>query len=272
MKNLVKHYRTTISPVDTGEIRINGIGIQERMPTSIIDRPKGMGDYLAMFFHDEMVIGADDGIQPRHRRQLVIWAPGQAQYYGNNEVRWVHSWIHLQGSHMGQCLRKTGLPTNHLIGCSPQEIDPYLEQIYAELVAMPYADATIMKNLIENWLRNLARKCLKKSVEPPIPEKFQQLRQEMDMEFSARHTIKSLAQRVHLSPSHFCCLFQKYFGQAPIDYLIEQRMNHALYLLHNRNLTISEIAQATGYNDVYCFSKQFKKRLGVSPRAMREKI
>ncbi len=47
-------------------------------------------------------------------------------------------------------------------------------------------------------------------------------------------------------------------------------MRHAAHLLANRNLTISEIALQVGYDDLFHFSKTFKKHFGASPRSYRD--
>lgn len=68
-----------------------------------------------------------------------------------------------------------------------------------------------------------------------------------------------------LSEYHFFRLFKNAFGITPQQYLIRQRVSHAKILLHTGNFSVTEAATATGFSDVYSFSKTFKKHLGVSP-------
>jgi two-component system response regulator YesN len=46
-------------------------------------------------------------------------------------------------------------------------------------------------------------------------------------------------------------------------------MREAAYLLHDRNLNVTEIARRVGYAEIFHFSKLFKKRFGRSPRETR---
>ena len=45
-----------------------------------------------------------------------------------------------------------------------------------------------------------------------------------------------------------------------------QRMAHARHLLRDVGLTVADVAQRVGYDDLYHFSKLFKKHCGISPR------
>ena len=71
-------------------------------------------------------------------------------------------------------------------------------------------------------------------------------------------------------------LFRKEFtaavGVPPGHYRIRRRMDAARHLLRAEpNLQISAIADRLGYVSVYEFSAQFKKHLGMSPRAYRQR-
>jgi iron complex transport system substrate-binding protein len=72
--------------------------------------------------------------------------------------------------------------------------------------------------------------------------------------------------------SHFSALFKAHFGTSPIDYLVRLRLRAAAYLLRDVNVSVSSAAASVGYDDLYYFSKLFKKKLGVSPRAYRKKL
>src|SRR5262249_2837442 len=67
------------------------------------------------------------------------------------------------------------------------------------------------------------------------------------------------------SPRHLSRLFQERFGQSPLDYLIQLRMEVAKRLFCTTDATIQEIADGLGYQDRYYFSRLFKKYIGQSP-------
>ncbi|MBD8068754.1 AraC family transcriptional regulator [Bacillus sp. PS06] len=72
-----------------------------------------------------------------------------------------------------------------------------------------------------------------------------------------------------LSKYHFTRLFHKAVNDTPIKYLTKIRMNQALDLLKNRDLSIEEVASAVGYTNGNYFSKVFKSVLDVTPSEYR---
>jgi len=77
--------------------------------------------------------------------------------------------------------------------------------------------------------------------------------------------LTSLASNVYLSPYHFSRIFKAHTGYSPIRYLNMHRIENAKELLADENLTFSDIAIRTGFNDPFYFSAIFKKIEGFSP-------
>jgi AraC-like DNA-binding protein len=73
------------------------------------------------------------------------------------------------------------------------------------------------------------------------------------------------AKKMLLSNSHFRKLFHDGMNQSPTFFLIGARMDLAARLLKETLLTIAEIAERCGYDDIYYFSKSFKKHHSISP-------
>ncbi len=69
---------------------------------------------------------------------------------------------------------------------------------------------------------------------------------------------------------HLRRLFRRAFGESPLEYLITLRVNYAKKLLRENDClryTVAQIAAMAGFSDISYFSRIFKKRTGVSPRA-----
>lgn len=84
-------------------------------------------------------------------------------------------------------------------------------------------------------------------------------------------TNAELAALVDLSEVYFRKLFTRHFGCPPIAYHQQLRIRKACQLLEGDAGSISDIAAALGYPNIYDFSRAFKKRVGVSPSHYREK-
>lgn len=80
-------------------------------------------------------------------------------------------------------------------------------------------------------------------------------------------SVQELAQRLGLNRSYFYSLFQARTGQSPSQYLIRLRLGKAAELMAEFGESPSVAAASVGYEDIFHFSKLFKKHYGVSPRA-----
>jgi|1185.fasta_scaffold168087_2 AraC family carnitine catabolism transcriptional activator len=85
-------------------------------------------------------------------------------------------------------------------------------------------------------------------------------------------SIEELARAVNLSPAHLRRLFQRDLGCSPARTSRELRLDHARHLLQTSFLTVKEVMAATGWNDPSHFSREFKRRHGQAPRALRGSI
>ncbi|MEM8675266.1 MAG: AraC family transcriptional regulator [Cyanobacteria bacterium P01_G01_bin.67] len=75
-----------------------------------------------------------------------------------------------------------------------------------------------------------------------------------------------LAAIAQISPYHFIRLFKQATDKTPHQYVLQQRIEKAQYLLHQGNLNLSEIASSVGFCDQSHFTKYFKRIIGVTPR------
>ena len=81
---------------------------------------------------------------------------------------------------------------------------------------------------------------------------------------------KMLAEICHLSHGYFIKKFYSVFRQTPHQYIINQKMELAKYLLVSTDEKISKIAENVGYEDVGYFSYAFKKFFGNPPSYFRK--
>lgn len=79
------------------------------------------------------------------------------------------------------------------------------------------------------------------------------------------YAIAELAREAGYSPGHFSRVFKQVFGISPQMYVIRARIDRAKQLLVESSLSISQIADVLGYEDLYFFSRQFKSQTGRAP-------
>ncbi len=78
-------------------------------------------------------------------------------------------------------------------------------------------------------------------------------------------SLSVLADKFNYSPAYLSLFFKEQMGNNFSDYLEEVRMNHAEDLLMNSFMSVSEIAEAVGYNSANTFCRAFRRIYGMSP-------
>lgn len=91
----------------------------------------------------------------------------------------------------------------------------------------------------------------------------------IQMEPGKRRTVDELAAQARLSRAQFVRRFRSASGLAPATFMIQARIERARRLIAETDMTLSQIAQVLGYDDVYFFSRQFKQYAGHPPSVLR---
>lgn len=87
--------------------------------------------------------------------------------------------------------------------------------------------------------------------------------------FSLDASVESVSKNMGYTEEHFIRLFSKTVGVTPYQYILSQRMNEAISLMH-QGMLMEEVAARTGYASGKSFAGAFKRRFGISPKAYRE--
>lgn len=91
----------------------------------------------------------------------------------------------------------------------------------------------------------------------------------MHQNFALNITLEEVSQFVGLSPSYFSRFFKTEMSINFTEYLNKIRINYSKYKLIYTKLSLSEIADLSGFSDQSYFTKIFKRLEGVSPSVYR---
>ena len=85
-----------------------------------------------------------------------------------------------------------------------------------------------------------------------------------------RITLDLLAERFSISKQGLIRKFKKVTRRTPMEYLAYIRIDRSKLLLRDTSLSVSQIAEKCGFENVYYFSNFFKRAVGLSPSGYRK--
>jgi AraC-like DNA-binding protein len=98
-----------------------------------------------------------------------------------------------------------------------------------------------------------------------------QVRKVIELHLFSNLKLDQLAKLCNLSLSSFKREFRKEFNDSPTNYINNKRLEKAQTLLTITNLSISEVAYETGFQDSLYFTRLFKNKIGIPPTLYRVK-
>lgn len=89
----------------------------------------------------------------------------------------------------------------------------------------------------------------------------------IETHFAENLSLEQLARFANMSATNFRREWKKLYGESPLQYRDTLRLYYAKEHLQNGYYSISEIAEKCGFEDASYFTRFFKKKTGLTPRA-----
>jgi AraC-like DNA-binding protein len=86
----------------------------------------------------------------------------------------------------------------------------------------------------------------------------------IDENFAEKLDLDNISDEACFSKYHFIRLFKQIYGYSPHQYLISVRIEHSKNML-KKDIPVSEVCYAVGFESLSSFSGLFKRRVGLSP-------
>jgi AraC-like DNA-binding protein len=105
----------------------------------------------------------------------------------------------------------------------------------------------------------------------PLSRHLLRVRDLIDRAYEERLDVAALARSASVSQAYFSRSFTSAFGETPHQYLMSRRMKRAMALLRAGDLSVTEVCFAVGFSSLGSFSTQFRRFVGDSPSAYRQR-
>jgi transcriptional regulator GlxA family with amidase domain len=110
---------------------------------------------------------------------------------------------------------------------------------------------------------------MRSGLDPELLRRLLRAKDRMDAASHEEWPVLRLARVSGVSQAHFARSFKDAFGIPPHRYLLTCRIERAMGLLRDTDVSITEIAFRTGWNSLGTFGRVFRDVTGKSPRALR---
>lgn len=94
----------------------------------------------------------------------------------------------------------------------------------------------------------------------------------LDKNFQHEISLEQVAETACMSKYHFSRMFKSRMGISWSTYLSRLRVEKAKQLLAESDLSVTQVCDEVGYNDLTHFTRVFKRNVDVTPRVYRKEI
>lgn len=247
------------------------IPLDKSFPYSFVPHTNGYHTREQMHTHDCIEIGLckggsglffiGGGVWPFMEGSISVIAAGTphiAQNSNDDPSDWVFLNVGTNVAHMPVC---DGIVSDTELGC--------LFQIALQEFALGSSECKAnVKNLVDVFLSLYGRLCRENRDSSQYSERMNKILPALELvarKFSEEITSEELARACYLNPNYFRGVFRTLLGCTPTEYINRVRLRHACLLLKNTSLSVSEVAEKTGFLSFSTFNRLFKRALNCSP-------
>ena len=190
------------------------------------------------------------------------------RYAPDPETGWDEHWLECGGTNLKRLYREADLDAAHpvvRVGVSDAFLQFFYEmaaEMESERVGYQSILAAIATRIIaETGVRPKRQVFQNTDIEKTIDRAKALLIKHSDAQLS----MEKVAGELNVGYTWFRRMFREYTGMSPGHYHLQLRLNRAQGLLQNTNLTVSQVAAATGFTTDRYFVRLFREKTGRTP-------
>lgn len=224
--------------------------------------------YFFSHFRSDYMIEVDSRLVRGRAGDIYIATPGTVIYHGPTPEMsegFSNDWIYTDSEKLDILLKKYPLPTGVPFRVdNPFYLTSAIDRISEELSCLENGYEDKCDLIISDAVIELFRS-YKRIGSVGREARIDFVHGELMKDYRRAWTLSDMAKLSGYSESRFSALYKEYFGTSPINDLLNRRLDRAKLLLLYGNMQMSEIADEVGFSSIFYFSKQFKRREGISP-------
>jgi AraC-like DNA-binding protein len=192
-------------------------------------------------------------------------------YLPEDSKLWEFAFITLSGQEALACWAYAHEKVGDVIRFAPDSpVIRSLESILGLAAAKEVLNGYAAAGLATQFLMELYQALKYRSVpSEDEPEVIEQARIILSEHYRYIGSMREVAATLGMEPYQFSRLFHRSTGLTAVQFLTKVRLEKAMELLRNTDMTLQEISLAIGYSCDNYFNKVFRKSTGLSPGQFR---
>jgi len=245
-------------------IAINSCGICKDKEFRTL-RERGRDDHLLIYMADgELEICENGVVYPLLEGQIAIIPPHVPHDY--TQHMGTYYYVHFSGTAVPEMLATIGVSEFCIRDVSDRNsLKNLLERLLFDFDTRPKESLYPLGDLLHIF------DAINKPSTVTCDERLREIILYLHKNYANDIDLEKMASSVNLSVGRFIKAFKNSTGFTPHAYLLNLRLFFAREMLVNTDLAIYQIASAVGFDDAFYFSRLFKSKYKVSPRAFRSK-
>lgn len=243
------------------EVRhINGVGwFEEAVQTQETWR-------LSLVTYGKCVYWVNGEKQIMEKGELLI-IPGGVAYYGKSIPTVTHTQIVVQltgDTPESLSALERAEVLRHKPGCY-ELIHERMKAIHQQWQERPSYYVMMSQALLMEVLIYVNRELDRGIIPPERHIQAERMKRYIERHYREKVTKEELGDEIGKTPNYAAALFKSMTNQTISQYVHDQRMKRAIYLLTESQLSIQEVAEFLGYRDLSYFYRIFKRIIGSPP-------
>ena len=151
-----------------------------------------------------------------------------------------------------------------------KEIEDIIFAMLKEYAGKQTSWQTVMGNYLNILIVKMLRKTEMGIEQDDMNDTWTALAEYIDANLGAKLTGVDLARKCFYNPSYFSRVFKEKFGMTFMEYITKKRLDCAIDLLRNTELSVDEIGHRVGFSDGKSFYHAFARYFNSTPSQYRK--
>lgn len=266
----------------------NGIYVQQHQQPAWETPEYAHTRHMLLIHSPDVTIQAERSFDGRKQQEQfgggnnIVIVPATVLHQANWNQESPFSLIFVEPDHLIQVARESVTTNRVQLTAHNAMHDPFVNQIGQLLTTELETNQLHSRLFVDSLTTALSIHLLRhySNWQQPLREdshglphrKLQQAIAYINENLTADLTIREIANELEMSQYYFSRLFKQSTGVSPYQYLMQQRIERARYLLRTTPLSVAAIAAQIGFSNQNQLTVQFRKFTGTTPSGYRKQL